>query len=223
MCNHYKSRDPKAILAEAGLLTEALDAERPWEIREDAWPKADWPVVFQDEKRTLTTMRWGVWPHYEKTMPARPLTNARDDGLLTKNVWKQSAATRRCAVPADGFFEWCGPPGMKWEVLFELESKRPFFFAALWAKDPVGEGRGFTLVTGMPNELVASLPHDRMPVILEREAARAWIGGSPLPAENLLAMCAPFPASKMVRTDMAPPPKRTALSADVGPSQGELF
>ena len=231
MCNPYKGLNPKFILEEAGLLTEELDHDRPWAIKPDAWPKADWPVVFQGEKRTLTTMRWGVWPYYERTMPARPIVNARDDALLKKDVWKKSIAVRRCVIPADGFFEWAGPEGAMWEVLFHLSDERPFFFAGLWSYDPVGEGRGFALVTGKPNELVAALPHKRMPVIMERDAAKAWIGSSPLPEQELLAMCAPFPSEKMVRKDMSPPPKRiavvppkrTVIPAEPGPRQGELF
>ncbi len=50
------------------------------------WSKKQMPIVYQGEKgRTLTTMRWGGWPYYEKVLKSRPVVNTRDDALLTKN------------------------------------------------------------------------------------------------------------------------------------------
>ena len=182
------------------------------------------PVVFQAKQRTLGTMRWGVWPEYERALPARPLVNARDDALLTKSVWQRATAQGRCLVPADGFYEWCGPAGGKWEVLFELKERKPFFFAGVWSRDPVGGGRGFALVTGRPNELVAALPHDRMPVILEEAGARAWMGDRPLAADRLMALCAPYPAERMTRTDQAKAARSVGGEIEVERvEQGELW
>lgn len=206
MCNHYRAIN-SATLEIAEYWSEINEGVARTFSRE-AWPKAEMPVVFQAEKRTLGFMRWGVWPWYEKAMPARPVVNARDDGLLTKSIWKKLTATGRCLVPADGFFEWCGPAGAKWEVLFETKDRRPFFFAGLWSRDPAGAGRGFTIVTGRPNELVAALPHDRMPVILEDDRARAWLGDGPLPDEQVMELCSPFPADQLIRTDMVKPDRK---------------
>jgi len=221
MCNHYRLDDPKA--AELARLWATTAEERGWVPQNEAWPKAEMPVVFQAKERTLAVMRWGVWPFFEKAMPARPIANARDDGLLTKATWKRAAARGRCLVPANGFYEWCGPAGGKWEVLFELEGERPFFFAGVWSRDPAGEGRGFALVTGRPNELVAALPHDRMPVILDDEGARAWIGDQPLEPEKLLGLCAPYPAARMTRTDQPKPARAGGRIETERVEPGELF
>lgn len=201
MCNHYRVEKPEDVIGFARSRAAALEPES-WQITPDAWPKTMMPVVYQSTQPTLAAMRWGVWPWFEKK--SRCVVNARDDKLLTSPAWKKPAARGRCLVPADGFYEWTGPEGAKWEVLFHLPDSQPFFFAGIWSRDPEGEGRGFALVTGKPNPLVAALPHDRMPVILDQEGANAWLGDQPLPDDRLLGLCAPF-GGELMRRDMPRP------------------
>lgn len=224
MCWKYRLKDAHRVL-------ELADK---WAVDGDGttWDDVDvttgharnqMPVVYAGEGGALLgAMRWGVWPFYEKTMPRSLIVNARDDKLLTGRLWKKSAATRRCLIPADGFLEWAGPVGSKWEVLFHLEDDEPFFFAGLWDRDPDGTGRGCTIVTTGPNEMIAALPHDRMPVILGNDGARAWLGADPLPDDRLLALCAPYAAAEMRRVDQPPPPPRSKTKkiakADLSPA-----
>jgi putative SOS response-associated peptidase YedK len=131
----------------------------------------------------------------------------RADALLAKAIWRGAAAHGRCLIPADGFYEWAGPPGAKWEVLFRRPDDEPFFFAGLWTQDPADGDRGFAIVTTDPNPLVAAVPHDRMPVILDWESAKRWIGREALPDDELLALCRPY-SGDLVRQDQ-PRPSRT--------------
>lgn len=211
MCWKYRLKDAHRVL-------ELADK---WAVDGDGttWEEVDvttgharnqMPVVYASESGALLGgMRWGVWPWYEKAMPRSLIVNARDDKLLTGRLWKKPAAHRRCLIPADGFLEWAGPVGSKWEVLFHLEDNEPFFFAGLWDNDPDGTGRGCTIITTRPNEMIAALPHDRMPVILDNDGARAWLGSEPLPDDRLQALCAPYPAGEMRRVDLPRPEPRT--------------
>lgn len=225
MCNHYRMLHPELALAFAKEFAE--EREQPaWEVTADAWPEASMPVIYQRDTRTLAAMRWGVRPFYGPPN-ARPVVNARDDALTSRSIWKASVAQRRCLVPADGFFEWAGPPGAKWEVLFHLPDKRPFFFAGLWSWDPSGGGRGYALVTGKAHPVVAELPHDRTPVILNEADAKAWIGKEPLPEEELARLCHPF-AGELIRYDMPRTVRAKTLKPPtapkvVPPTQPELF
>jgi putative SOS response-associated peptidase YedK len=174
-----------------------------------AWPKAEMPVVIQNgADRELTTARWGVWPWYEKTKPRVFVDNARDDSLLTKRIWGEAVETGRCLIPADGFFEYAGQPGAKWEVMFRLTGNRPFFFAGLWQPDLNGEGRGFSMVTCQPNAMLAALPHDRMPVILPDSVALDWLGNMPLHPDRIRALCVPYDAADMTREDLPLQPRK---------------
>lgn len=222
MCNHYNRSTVAEVEKFEREVAEALEkvlGRIPAETW--GWSKDQMPVVYQGEKgRTLTAMRWGVWPFYEKTLKSRPVVNARDDALSTKNIWKHSARNKRCVAAADGFFEWTGPEGAKWEVLFTLPDRRPFFFGGIWSHDPIGEDRGFAIVTTKPNPIVAEIGHDRTPLILDADGAKRWIGSEPMPDDQLMAFCQPYPGT-LVRHDL-PRPEKKITKQDLK-KQAELF
>lgn len=222
MCNHYLRAKAEALAKAERELSEAVErilATIPAETW--GWSKDQLPVVYHGENgRTLTTMRWGVWPYYEKELKGRPVVNARDDALLTKNIWKHSARNKRCVAAADGFLEWAGPQGAKWEVLFTLPDQRPFFFGGVWSNDPIGGDRGYAIVTTKPNPIVAEIGHDRTPLILDAEEAKRWIGSEPMSDDQLMAFCQPY-AGEFVRRDM-PRPQKKITKQDLK-EPGELF
>jgi putative SOS response-associated peptidase YedK len=223
MCNHYNRSTVAEVEKAEREIAEAVErvlGKTPAETW--GWSKDQMPVVYHGAKgRTLSTMRWGVWPFYEKSLPGRPVVNARDDALLVKNIWKHSARTKRCVAAADGFFEWTGPQGAKWEVMFSLPEQRPFFFGAIWSNDPVGEDRGFAIVTTKPNPIVAEIGHDRTPLILDADGAKRWIGGEPLADGQLLAFCQPYPG-QFVRRDLPPPEKKKKITRHELGTSGEF-
>ena len=61
----------------------------------------------------------------------------------------------------------------------------------------------FTIITGPPNELVAPI-HNRMPVILPREAWRVWLGEERADLEELLDVLRPFSTELMRAYPVAP-------------------
>lgn len=199
MCVHYVIEQPESVLKHAKGVADVFDLHGET-LPANAWPRSLMPVVAKlDGRKTLTTMRWGVLAPFSKTAAGKPeyVANARDDSLLTKSIWKDAARHRRCLIPADGFHEWAGPAGAKYEVFFQLTGHRPFFFAGVWSCD--ASVHSFAIVTGRPNELVAAIPHNRVPVILETEGARNWLGDFALAENDIARLCAPYPASRMVR------------------------
>ena len=63
--------------------------------------------------------------------------NARSDGIAKSNTFRNAFATRRCLVPATGWYEWTEPPAWKkgkpktkWR--FALGDNEPIFFAGIW-------------------------------------------------------------------------------------------
>jgi putative SOS response-associated peptidase YedK len=111
------------------------------------------------------------------------MINARVEGLEKKPIFRDALERKRCLVPADGFFEWLktgtGKKPTKTPMYIHPRDRRFFAFAGLWAraKFPDGELHSFTILTGPPNELVAPI-HDRMPVILPRDAWARWLDPS---------------------------------------------
>jgi putative SOS response-associated peptidase YedK len=104
---------------------------------------------------------------------------------------------RRCAIFADGFYEWRG----KTPVRYALRSGEPFAFAGVW--EDARENPPFcAIVTTTPNELVAPV-HDRMPVILAPDALDLWLDGDPLPVPVALGVLRPYDAVEMVARDVS--------------------
>ena len=77
---------------------------RSWNV---APTKQVYAVAEHDGQRMLGTFDWGLVPFWAKDrrIGAR-LINARVETAGVKPAFRDSLATRRCIVPADGFYEW---------------------------------------------------------------------------------------------------------------------
>jgi putative SOS response-associated peptidase YedK len=96
-------------------------------------PSQDVPVIVRNEGRNeLKPMRWGLVPSWAQdgTIGQR-MINARAETLLEKASFKQLVATRRCVVPADGFYEWRREGNRKVPIWIRLKSREPFAFPGL--------------------------------------------------------------------------------------------
>jgi putative SOS response-associated peptidase YedK len=84
-----------------------------------------------------------------------------------------------------------------------------FAFAGLWEnwRDRTRDGaewiRICTIITGEPNELVAPI-HDRMPVILPREAWAKWLGEEIATQDELQSLLTTWPADRMRMYPVSP-------------------
>jgi putative SOS response-associated peptidase YedK len=80
-----------------------------------------------------------------------------------------------------------------------LNSGAPFAFAGLWEHWQTADGseiRSAAIITTEPNELMASI-HNRMPVILPRNAYAQWLDPTPQAPEHLQSLLLPYPAIEM--------------------------
>jgi len=146
--------------------------------------------------REAVMCRWGLVPRWadDPAMGYR-LINARAETVGRRPAFRDSFRSRRCLVPADGFYEWLKPPGARARrpVFFRLRSGEIFAFAGLWDewRREATVLRTFTIITCPANELVRRV-HDRMPVILR--AGAEWDRWLSEPAMELLR---PLPAELM--------------------------
>ncbi|MBI4380286.1 MAG: SOS response-associated peptidase [candidate division NC10 bacterium] len=157
-------------------------------------------VVNDDGSRHLTPMQWGLIPSWAKD-PAigNRMINARGETVATKPAFRVALRKRRCLIPADGFYEWQPVGRRKQPVYITLKTREPFSFAGLWETwtSPEGEEvKTCTIITTEANELLKPI-HDRMPVILTREAEAVWLDPTSQDPAWLLPLLKPYPSEEM--------------------------
>jgi len=94
--------------------------------------------------------------------------NARSETAGRIAPFRDAFRDGRCLVPADGFVEWRKEGRINQPYLFRRRDGQIFLMAGLWK-----EGRYVVLTQDAEGE-VAEI-HDRMPVLLDAEAARPWL------------------------------------------------
>jgi putative SOS response-associated peptidase YedK len=136
-------------------------------------------VITSDEPALIKAFRWGIIPGNadDPSVGARYI-NARAETLHEKYPFVKLLDTKRCIVPADGFYEWKKRGNVKVPHRFTLKDESLFAFAGLWdgwIDRSTGEIiYSFTIITVSPNELVAPV-HDRMPAMLPVEHEKLWL------------------------------------------------
>lgn len=208
MCNLYSMTRPRDEVLRLFRVTDNRAAA--FEPFASMFPGRIAPVVrvSSDGERELVTMSWGfVLPQTGKA--PRRVTNFRDDKARTSAFWRESFEQRRCLVPASSF---CEPNDGRaqgeratWHW-FALKGDKPrplFAFAGIWRhfkgplkKDgPIVGLDVYSFLTTTPNTLVATINHERMPVMLRSpEAQELWLHGSP---DDAFRLARQFPAEAM--------------------------
>jgi putative SOS response-associated peptidase YedK len=166
-------------------------------------PTQDAPVVVvQDGEVLLMPMRWGLVPFWarDESIGDR-MINARSETVKDKPSFQTSFKRKRCLVVADSFYEWQRLPNskLKQPMRILLQDEGVFAFAGLWDswRQPGGkELESFTIITGGPNEVVASI-HNRMAVILPREHHEQWLDPNFQETDKLARLLVPYPAGEV--------------------------
>lgn len=159
-----------------------------------------------DGKRQIVGLRWGLVPAWaDDPSIGNRAFNARSETAAEKPMFRSAIKTRRCAILADGFYEWKREGNSKLPLLFEMTHGEPFAIGGLWERWN-REGAGMetcTLLTTAANELMATI-HDRMPVVVPRAALAAWLNPEPLSKAKLEEFFVPFPSEGMRSTAVNP-------------------
>ncbi|HEX2650918.1 MAG TPA: SOS response-associated peptidase [Burkholderiales bacterium] len=130
-----------------------------------------------------TNVRWGLVPHWAKdpSMGAR-MNNARAETVAEKPAFRDAYRSRRCLIPASGFYEWKSEFGLRQPYYVHPAEGELFAFAGLW--EQWRDLQTCAVITTEANAKMAAV-HDRMPVIVARADYAAWLGGQ----EGLLRPC----------------------------------
>lgn len=202
MCGRFLlTRSPDEI-ARWFNVTGPLPNARP---RYNVAPSQDILAVVYDgqaKARSLQAFRWGLVPFWAKDVKVGySLINAMAETVAEKPSFREAFKSRRCIIPADGFYEWKKLDAKaKQPYAITLKDRGLVGFAGLWErwKDKAsGEVvRSCTIITTGPNTICAPI-HNRMPVILEPASYSKWLGEEPADRDELLALLKPYPAESM--------------------------
>lgn len=174
-------------------------SDKLYKPRYNAAPSQDILVIPEESPHRASLFRWGLIPHWAKD-PAigNRLINARAETVAEKPAFRTPFIKHRCLVLSDGFYEWDKKSAQHIPYRVILKGQKPFVFAGLcdyWKDDKGNEVRSFAIITTEANSLVSKV-HDRMPVILPREAEEEWLDPR-LDLDKAKKMLTSYPSNEM--------------------------
>ena len=168
--------------------------------------------------RELRVVRWGLVPSWAKDISVgNRLLNARVESLTDKPAFKKAAASRRCLVPADGWFEWA--------KRLDSTTKQPYYItpedgsvlalAGLWEVWGRGDDRLYTC-TIVTSPAVGPLTeiHERMPLVLPPDRWAAWLDPA---REDVEELAQPTPPELVEALELRPVSTAVNNVANNGP------
>jgi putative SOS response-associated peptidase YedK len=160
------------------------------------------PVIVEDEsgEREALPMQWGLVPRWRRDdrKGVAPI-NARAETLFEKPMFRNLTKSRRCIIPANGFYEWQKRDGRKQPFYLTADDGELWGLAGLYDlthDEENGAAGSFTIITTGANPLVAPL-HERMPAILRRADEEEWVSRDITDPHQIERLLRPYPEDEM--------------------------
>ncbi|MFC4223023.1 SOS response-associated peptidase [Lysinibacter cavernae] len=168
--------------------------------------------------RRLEAARWSLVPPFAKELKLPyPTFNARSESAASKPSFRASVATKRCIVPADGYYEWLTAADNSKTPFYitDADEDVPLSFAGLYswwadptfaADDPDRWVLSATILTmAAPPELAHI--HDRTPVTLPTTMIDDWLDPGTRGDQGLMdaAVEASLPVARSLHTRQVAP------------------
>ncbi len=134
-------------------------------------------------------MKWG-FPNFRGK---GVIINARAETALENRTFRESVLSRRCIIPASGFYEWkSSETKHKDKYLFTLPQSKILYIAGFYNSfidDGIKKNK-FVILTTAANESMSDI-HNRMPLILQKGNIEQWLNNS----DDALEMLSNTPAA----------------------------
>jgi putative SOS response-associated peptidase YedK len=158
-------------------------------------------------QRQLRVVSWGLVPFWAKDPSiGNKMINARMETVTEKPAFRKAFASRRCLLPADGYFEWyptqvTGKSGRPLKQPFFIHPQDGGVLAMaglyeIWRDpdrpddDPDRFRWTCTVLTTEAEDAVGHI-HDRMPLMVERARWSAWLDPTVSGRDDVLALLEP--------------------------------
>lgn len=177
----------EALAVVPGLAPIAADGPLPGK-RWNVAPTMPITALARDGGGTLAApVRWGLVPHWSKSMPKTPYFNARSETWRDKPVFRDGEP---CVIPMDGWYEWRD----KAPFFVAAPGDRPLLVAGLWAR--CGDLVSATILTTDAVGHLAEL-HHRMPRVLADDEVAQWLDGAGFADGGEVGMTDPAVAERL--------------------------
>lgn len=179
MCGRYTI----TVTEEELMLRFMLESSTPfYEPRYNVAPGQMVPAIINNgAQNKLGQLRWGLIPSWAKDAKiGYTMINARVETIADKPAFRTSLRSKRCIIPADGFYEWKLTEDGKQPMRIVKRTGQLFAMAGLydtWVSPEGDKISSCTIITTVPNKTMAGI-HDRMPIILRKQDEAAWLDRS---------------------------------------------
>ncbi|WP_282020398.1 SOS response-associated peptidase [Planomicrobium okeanokoites] len=201
MCGRFALYADYKVILERFSIEQASFDENEYEPSYNIAPSQLIAAVVSDgNKNRLGKLKWGLIPPWAKDAKiGYKMINARAETAAEKPSFRNAFKKKRCLIIAESFYEWRKDEEGKTPMLIKMKSEEPFAFAGLWEswESPEGEPiHSCSILTTKPNGVMASI-HDRMPVILSKEAEKIWLDPNVQDIEMLESLLKPYEDGEM--------------------------
>ena len=149
-------------------------------------PQDSTPVIYlENGQPAITSMRWGLRPSWSKKSTMEPI-NARIETVESKPMFRDAFQTRRCIVPANGWYEWKTTPRGKVPFYHQSFDESVLSIAGIyehWLSEN-GPMHTFSILTTEATEDVKHI-HNRMPVLISKEDSVCWLEKKELNSKSI--------------------------------------
>jgi putative SOS response-associated peptidase YedK len=143
-------------------------------------------------KQAWRNARWWLTPSWSQGPDTTfSMFNAKAENLQTSRAFKKPFQSQRCIIPASSYLEWKNVTGGK-QVMEIYQPDKPLLLAGIWDKWHSGNQPTLyscSMVTTQAHQQIADI-HPRMPIMLNLDEAKIWLGNSePKELMQLFSSC----------------------------------
>lgn len=176
MCGRYQTTK---VAQEIEKIFDVKIDKKIYKQNYNAAPTQELPLIANNKPGEVQFFKWGLIPSWSKDEKmAFNMINARIETLNEKPSFKSLVKKTRCMVITDGYYEWKKiDSSTKQPMRICKQDESLFAYAGLWTEWKNSKGiiiPTFTIITTDPYQSLAEI-HDRMPVMLNTDAAKAWL------------------------------------------------
>lgn len=194
MCGRFNvSADPLSVM-----LMKLIGLPHPGPDNVNAAPTETIAVlrIGADHEPEIVPMRWWLTPYWSKGPSTKySMFNAKSETASSSPAFREPFRKRRCLVPVSGFYEWIRQNNQKLPYYIRPHDDGGLLLAGLWDRwhdrETDEDLLSFTVLT-VPAAPEMAFIHDRQPLMLSFDDARAWLDPESEDYESLISSAFPL-------------------------------